>query len=86
MSWKVSGTVIGRVIFREADASGGIPDAIRDHAFGGPQFVAVKAGMADSMRFTAIIEREGDGYVALCPEYMTWSARVTPSKMHVQIS
>ena len=21
------------------------------------------------MRFTAIIEREGDGYVALCPEY-----------------
>jgi predicted RNase H-like HicB family nuclease len=25
--------------------------------------------MADTMRFTAIIEREGDGYVALCPEY-----------------
>lgn len=25
--------------------------------------------MADSMRLTAIIEREGDGYVALCPEY-----------------
>lgn len=25
--------------------------------------------MADSMRLTAIIEREGDSYVALCPEY-----------------
>jgi predicted RNase H-like HicB family nuclease len=25
--------------------------------------------MADSQRLTAIIEREGDGYVALCPEY-----------------
>ena len=25
--------------------------------------------MADSMRLTAIIEREGTGYVALCPEY-----------------
>jgi predicted RNase H-like HicB family nuclease len=25
--------------------------------------------MADSMRVTAIIERESDGYVALCPEY-----------------
>jgi predicted RNase H-like HicB family nuclease len=25
--------------------------------------------MADSRRLTAIIEREGDGYVALCPEY-----------------
>ncbi len=25
--------------------------------------------MADSIRLTAIIEREGDGYVALCPEY-----------------
>jgi predicted RNase H-like HicB family nuclease len=25
--------------------------------------------MADSLRLTAIIEREGDGYVALCPEY-----------------
>jgi predicted RNase H-like HicB family nuclease len=25
--------------------------------------------MAHSMRVTAIIEREGDGYVALCPEY-----------------
>jgi predicted RNase H-like HicB family nuclease len=25
--------------------------------------------MADSARLTAIIEREGDGYVALCPEY-----------------
>jgi predicted RNase H-like HicB family nuclease len=25
--------------------------------------------MAVSMRVTAIIEREGDGYVALCPEY-----------------
>jgi predicted RNase H-like HicB family nuclease len=25
--------------------------------------------MADSIRLTAIIGREGDGYVALCPEY-----------------
>lgn len=25
--------------------------------------------MADSMRLTAIIEREGNGYFALCPEY-----------------
>ena len=25
--------------------------------------------MADFRRLTAIIEREGDGYVALCPEY-----------------
>ena len=25
--------------------------------------------MAHSVRLTAIIEREGDGYVALCPEY-----------------
>jgi predicted RNase H-like HicB family nuclease len=25
--------------------------------------------MADSMRLTAIIEREGDGYFAFCPEY-----------------
>ena len=25
--------------------------------------------MAESRRLTAIIEREGDGYVALCPEY-----------------
>ena len=25
--------------------------------------------MADSRRVTAIIERDGDGYVALCPEY-----------------
>ena len=25
--------------------------------------------MADSLRLTAIIEREGDGYVALCPDY-----------------
>ena len=25
--------------------------------------------MAYSARLTAIIEREGDGYVALCPEY-----------------
>ncbi len=25
--------------------------------------------MADSARLTAIIEREGDRYVALCPEY-----------------
>ncbi len=25
--------------------------------------------MGDSRRLTAIIEREGDGYVALCPEY-----------------
>jgi len=25
--------------------------------------------MANSRRLTAIIEREGDGYVALCPEY-----------------
>lgn len=25
--------------------------------------------MADVMRLTAIIERESDGYVALCPEY-----------------
>jgi hypothetical protein len=25
--------------------------------------------MADSMRLTAIVEREGDGYVTLCPEY-----------------
>ncbi|MDX2150286.1 MAG: type II toxin-antitoxin system HicB family antitoxin [Bryobacteraceae bacterium] len=25
--------------------------------------------MAASLRLTAIIEREGDGYVALCPEY-----------------
>ncbi len=25
--------------------------------------------MADSRRLTAVIEREGDGYVALCPEY-----------------
>jgi predicted RNase H-like HicB family nuclease len=25
--------------------------------------------MSDSRRLTAIIEREGDGYVALCPEY-----------------
>jgi predicted RNase H-like HicB family nuclease len=25
--------------------------------------------MAYSTRLTAIIEREGDGYVALCPEY-----------------
>lgn len=26
-------------------------------------------GMADLRRLTAIIEREDDGYVALCPEY-----------------
>lgn len=26
-------------------------------------------GMADFRRVTAIIEREDDGYVALCPEY-----------------
>ena len=25
--------------------------------------------MADFRRLTAILEREGDGYVALCPEY-----------------
>jgi predicted RNase H-like HicB family nuclease len=25
--------------------------------------------MAESRRLTAIIEREGDGYFALCPEY-----------------
>ena len=25
--------------------------------------------MADVRRFTALIEREDDGYVALCPEY-----------------
>lgn len=25
-------------------------------------------GMAKTRRFTAIIEREGDGYVSLCPE------------------
>jgi predicted RNase H-like HicB family nuclease len=25
--------------------------------------------MADVLRLTAILEREGDGYVALCPEY-----------------
>ncbi|HYZ84731.1 MAG TPA: type II toxin-antitoxin system HicB family antitoxin [Bryobacteraceae bacterium] len=25
--------------------------------------------MSEFRRFTAIIEREGDGYVALCPEY-----------------
>jgi predicted RNase H-like HicB family nuclease len=25
--------------------------------------------MPDTRRFTAIIEREDDGYVALCPEY-----------------
>lgn len=27
------------------------------------------SGMADLRRLTAIIEREDDGYVALCPEY-----------------
>lgn len=25
--------------------------------------------MTDSVRLTAIIEREGDGYVSFCPEY-----------------
>ena len=30
---------------------------------------ALKWHMADLARLTAIIEREGNGYVALCPEY-----------------